>query len=212
MIDHIGEGPVTVVAIEFVGLGKIVGHVKIGPTVVVKIPPGGGMPLRLPGNPRAFGHIGEGTVAVVVEQVVFLTVRMFVEIQQIGLNKDIKPAIAVVVAKGRHDGSIIHIEPVGMGHFLEGSVALIDIKEVGGIEPADVNVQPAVVIHVDKSCALLPDPGGIALVADPGFIGYILEFPTAEIAKQPAALSLAHDENIRPAVTIIVADRDPGAK
>ena len=99
-----------------------------------------------------------------------------------------------------------------MGHFLERPVALIDIKEIRRVEPADIDVQPAVVVHVDKRCPLFPDACRGALVTHAGPVRDILEFPSAEIAEQAAAFGLADDEQVRPAVAIVVSDRHAGAE
>src|SRR5664280_3721365 len=99
-----------------------------------------------------------------------------------GLNKDVEPAVAVVIEKDRHAAGVLDVEPVSMGHLLEGAIALVDIKQIGRVEPADVDIQQPVVVHVDKRRALLPDQGRRALVADPGPVGYILEFPVPELS------------------------------
>ena len=45
----------------------------------------------------------EGAVAIVVEKIAALAVRMPGVVEQVGRDVDIEPAIAVVVAKGRHN-------------------------------------------------------------------------------------------------------------
>ena len=99
LVDDVGEGAVPVVVIELVGRGEIVGDVEIGPAVVVVVPPGGGMALRLAGDAGAVGHVGEGAVAVVVKKIIALAVRMAALFEQVGLDVDIEPAVAVVVAE-----------------------------------------------------------------------------------------------------------------
>jgi hypothetical protein len=49
--------------------------------------------------------------------------------------------------------------------------------------------------------------GGRALVADAGLLGDVLELEVAEVAEKPAALGLAHDKDVGPAVAVVVADR-----
>jgi hypothetical protein len=75
-VDHVGERAVAVVAVELVRGGEVVRHVEVGPAVAVVVPPDGGMALRLAGDPGPARHVGEGPVAVVVEQVVPLAVRV----------------------------------------------------------------------------------------------------------------------------------------
>ena len=105
----------------------------------------------------------------------------------------------------------VHVEPVRVRLLLERAIALVDVEQVRRIEPADVDVEQPVVVHVDERRALFPDPGGRAVVADPGLFRDVLELPVAEIAKEAAALGLAHDKNVRPAVVVVVADGDAGA-
>ena len=211
LVNDIGERAVAVVVVELVGRREIATYIDVGPAVIIIVPPGGGMPLPFAGDSRAFRHVREGAVAIVVEQIIPLASRMIDGIQHVGKNEDIEPAVAVVIAEGGHDGGVLHIQSIGMAHFLEGSVALVDIEQIGGVEPADIDVEPSVIVHVDKGCALFPDHGRVTLVAHPGFVRHILKFPSAEVAKQPAALGLAHDKDIRPAVVIIIADGHAGA-
>ena len=98
-----------------------------------------------------------------------------------------------------------------MGHLLEGSIALVEIEEIRGVEPADIDVQQSVVVHVDERRALFPDAGSRARVADPGLFGHIFEFPVAEVPEKTAAFGLAHDEYVGEAVAVIVSDGNPGA-
>ena len=98
-----------------------------------------------------------------------------------------------------------------MGHLFEGPVALVDIEEVGGVEPANIDIQPPVVVHVDEGGPLLPDQRGRPVIPHSSLVRDVREFPAAEIAKKPATLGLAHDKNIRPAVAVIISDGHPGA-
>jgi hypothetical protein len=78
-------------------------------------------------------------------------------------------------------------------------------------EPADVDVQEAVVVDVDKGRPLLPHLRGVALVPHAGLVRHVLELPVAQVAEQAAALRLADDEDVGPAVAVIVADGDTRA-
>jgi hypothetical protein len=98
-------------------------------------------------------------------------------------------------------------------HLLEGAVALVHVEQVRGVEPADVDVQPAAVVDVDEGRPLLPDPGRGALVSrPPPARSRPRTCPAAEVAEQPAALRLADHEQVRPSPSSVeVPDRDPGA-
>jgi len=110
-----------------------------------------------------------------MEKITALAIRMLGAVEQIGGDVDIEPAVAVVVAKRRHDGRILHVEPVGVGHLLERPVPLVDIEQIRGVVPADIDIQPAIVVHVDKRNSMLPDAGLGALVADPRLFRHIFE-------------------------------------
>ena len=77
--------------------------------------------------------------------------------------------------------------------------------------PADIDVQQAVVVHVDKSHPLLPDGGIGAFVADSGSLRHVFELEVAKIAEEAAAFGLAHDKNVRQPVAVVVPDGDPCA-
>ena len=70
---HIGERAITIVAIELILQKKIIGHVKIGPTIVVVVPPGGTQADAIAFDPRLGADIGPGTVTIVAVEVVVLT-------------------------------------------------------------------------------------------------------------------------------------------
>src|SRR5664279_5148799 len=112
---------------------------------------------------------------------------MLHRVQYIGHNENIEPAIPVIVAKGRHDGRILYVQSVGMGHFLEGPVALVDVEEIRRIPPTDIDVQQTVVVDVDEGRSLLPDRRVRPVITDSGLLCDVLELEVAEIAKEPAA-------------------------
>ena len=133
-------------------------------------------------------------------------------VEQVGLDVHVEPSVTVVVAKRRHHRCVCyHGQTTGRGFFLEGAVTLVEVEQIGGIVPADIDVQQPVIVHVNERRPLLPDSRRLALVFHPGLRRHLFEFPVAEIAKQPATLRLADHKYVRPAVVIIVADRDPGA-
>ena len=211
LIEDIGEGTIPIVAIELVGWCEIAAYIQVGPAVVIEIPPGGGVSLSLTGNPGPLGHVGEGAIAIVVKEVIPLALRMIHRVQYISHNENIEPAIPVIVAKGRHDGRILYVQSVGMGHFLEGPVALVDVEEIWGVPPADIDVQQAVVVHVDEGRSLLPDHRVRPVIPDSGLLRHILELEVAEISEEPAAFGFADNKDVRAAVSVVVADGHAGA-
>ena len=211
LVDDVGERSIPVVVVEPVAGAEIAGHIKIGPAVVVVIPPDGGMSLGFATDSRPLGHVREGAVAVVVKEIPALAVRMIAVIQQIGRNINIEPSVAIVVAEGGHAARILHIQSISVGHFLEGPVALVDVEQVWGVEPAHIDVQQPVVVDVNERRPLLPDAGGLAFVAHARLLGDVFEMVIAQITEQPAALGLAHDEDVRPAVAVVVPDGHPRA-
>ena len=200
----LGEGAVAVVVVEEVRDGKIVRDVDVGPAVVVVVPPRRGMPLRFAGDAGGGGDIRERAVAVVVEKIIRLAVGVRGCIEQVGVDVHVEPAVAVIIGEGRHAAGVLERESARRRLLLEGAVALVDEKLVGRAQAADIEVEPAVVVHVGKRRTLLPLARGIA---DVGAFGHVLELPAALIMEQAAGLHLAHDKNVRPAVIVVVADR-----
>ena len=170
------------------------------------------MALGFTSDASAIGYIGERTIAIVVEEVIPLAMGMPHGIEQVRLDIDVEPAVAIVVAERRHDTRVVDVEPIGMGHFLEGPVALVDVEEIGGIEPTDIDVQQSVIVHVDKRRPFFPYSSRPSLVADSGSVGHILKFPATKVAKQPAAFGFTHDKDVRPAVAVIVTDGHAGTR
>src|SRR6185312_15877748 len=108
--------------------------------IVVIVPPRRGVALGFAGDAGRIGYICERAVAIVVEKITPLTAWMFGGIEDVGRDIDIEPAVAVVVAERSHHAGILDVETVGVTHLLEGTVALVDIEQIRGIEPADVNI------------------------------------------------------------------------
>ncbi len=206
--EHVGEMAVAVVAKKLVGVLEVVVEIEVGPPVVVVVPPHRGVPLRLALDAGGVGDVGERAVVVVVIQVIALTVGSRLGVEQVGLDVDVEPAVAVVVRPGAHAAGIVEIEARGMCAFRECAIALVEVEQVGRREPADVKVKAAVIVDVDECRALLP---GVTRTGDTGLGGDVLEGPVPEIAIQVVGAGLADDEHIRPPVAVIVADRDPGA-
>ena len=206
--QDIRERAVAVVVIELVGVPEIIVDVEIGPAVLVVVPPGGGMTLRLAKDAGFVRDIGEGAVAVVVEEMVALAVGPAFRVEDVGLDVDVEPAVAVIVAECRHAARIVQRQAAGRPLLLEGAVPLIDIEKIGRTEAADVEIQPAIVVHIREGRPLLP---GTRRARHPGFLGHILELEATQVAVEMIRAGLADDEDVGPAVAVIVPDRDPRA-
>ena len=210
-VDDIGERAVPVVAIEPVGGREVVGHVKVGPAVAVVVPPHGRVALRIAADAGPIGHVGERAVPVVSEKIVPLALRVGRGVQQVRLDEDIEEAVAVEVAEGGHDGGVLYCQAARRRLLPERAVTLVDVEEVRRVEPADIDVQEPVVVHIHERRALLPDRGGGALIPHPRPIRHILEPPVAQVAKKATALGLAHDKEVGKPVAVIVPYRHAGA-
>ena len=88
---------------------------------------------------------------------------------------------------------------------------MIHVQTVRCAKPAEVEIETAVVVDIDKGGALLPDGSVRPRVGDPGAVRDIGKFPSAQIPIQPAGVRLADHKQVRPAVLIVVADGDPRA-
>src|SRR5690606_14301998 len=99
-------------------------------------------------------------------------------------------------------------EAGGRGHFGEGAVTIVVIQAVGGAEPAEVEIEPAVVVHIGEGGTLFPDSGVGPGVAHAGTVGDVLEPEVAEVAEEPAAFGFADDEDVGATVAIVVPDGD----
>src|SRR5207247_5151085 len=140
---NVGESAVTVVAIE-VFPSKIVGHVEVGPAVVVVVCPSAGKAeaIVVLVETRLGGHVGEGAVAVVVEQeirravlgvVIRRRISVAVESAVIAVKAkvDVEPAVAVVVGEGAPGkGSLRFLgELEGLRFQAQLTVPLVQEKE-----------------------------------------------------------------------------------
>ena len=204
-IHGVGERAVPVVAIKLVGFSVVVGDVDIGPAVVIKIPPGRRVTLRFTADSGGIGHIGEGAVVVVVKQVTTLAVGIFCDVEQIGREVDIQPAVAVVIAECGHHARIGDIETARVAQLLESAVALVDIKEIGRVEATEVEIETTVVVHVDKCRAAVPHA---LRAADAGLVRDIFEFVATQVSKETASGGFAHHEEVGATIAVKIADRD----
>ena len=185
LAGRLRERAIAIVVIEAVGSGVVVGNVEIGPAVIVVIPPRGRVREALAADAGLIRHVGERAIAVVVEKVAALAVGMLAGIQHVRGDVHIEPAVAVVVAEGAHARGIDHGQPARRSLLLERPVALVDEKQIGRVETADIDIQQTVVVHVGEGHALLPRLHAIARGATyAGPLAHVLELPVAEIVKE----------------------------
>jgi hypothetical protein len=162
---HVLEGGAPVVAslgIEVVGgpLGRV-GHQEVEQAVVVEVEEDGGLRVADVANPGAGGQVGEGAVAVVVEE--------HVAAARAG-DEEVLVAVVVVVGKG---GGHAHAVPEGhaglVGHVLEGAIPLVAKERAGAqlIAEEDVVVAVAVVVPDGHAAAVVVqvDLEGLSLLA-----------------------------------------------
>src|SRR5207247_847377 len=136
------------------------------------IPPYRGVALSFTSDAGAVSYVDKRAVAIVMEEIIPLTVRVLIGIKDVCLEKHIQKAVTVVVAEHRNHRSIGYVDPVLPRHFLEGPIALIDIKEIWRAEPADVDIEQAVVVDVRKCRTLFPDLRRSAFVANARLVGH----------------------------------------
>ena len=166
------------------------------------------MTLRFAEDASLVGRVGERTVAVVVVEVVALAVGPALRVEDVGLDVDVEPAVAIVITERRHVARVVQREAAGGRLLGEGAVALVDIEEIGRTEAADVEVEPPVVVHVGEGRTLFPRA---QRAGHAGFFRHILELEPAQVAVEVVGTGLADHEDIGPAVAVIVPDRDPRA-
>src|SRR6187549_493929 len=114
------------------------------------------MALRLAAQARSLGHLAETATAVVVKQPVALPGRARVHVEDVGLHEYVEPPVAVIVAERAHPARVIEREPAGRRLLAKRAVALIDIEQVRRSVTANVQIKPAVVVHIGKRDTLLP--------------------------------------------------------
>ena len=219
----------------------VVGHEEVRPPVVVVIAPHdtkAAIPLAVQ-LARAHGHVGEGPVAVVVEQhvarageaagtahhgeavveAVLLRSRprgcLQVEIDVAG-HVEIEAAVVVVIGEGRARRPAAGGHPRGLRRVGEGPVALVAQEHVPA-EERQIDVGPAVVVVVADRDALPPPATG-----DAGGDGDVGERPVAVVAVERAPRSLAGgeagqrrsvgEEQVGPAVAVVIEKGDARAR
>jgi len=214
IVDTIGERAVAVVAVETVGGGEVVGDVEIRPPVGIEVPPNRGMAERVAEHTGSVGHVGEETVAAIAVEAVLSAVWIRHGVEHVGLDVDIEPTVAVVVAERTGATGVGEGEPAGCTFLAKRPIALVDEEEIGRAEAGDVEVEPAVVVDVGEAGPLLPERCGFhpgRTRHESGAKRDVLEAPIPEIAKEARLLGLADDEEVGPAVIVVVADGDAGA-
>ena len=183
---NVGKRSIPVVMVKGVRHAVVVGNVKIRPTVVIIVPPGCRMTAGVQSDARLVGDVQKCPVALIMEHIPSPPATGAFVRQHVRGDIHIEQPVAVVVAERRHHRGIDHVQAVGMGHLLEGAVALIDIEQIRSIITTDVDIQEAVVIHIGKGGAKLPNLRRVTLVPDAGLVRHVLELEVAEIAEKAA--------------------------
>src|ERR1019366_393557 len=152
--SHIGEVSIPVVVVEVIRL-TVVGDKEIEMTVIVKVRPDGSQseqPLRVI-DPCLFGHIGKRPVMIVAVKIVrgpFQAARAALYVDSVILagfprteqgkivqaevhvmrDKQVLPAIVVVVAKGRAGGpACVAAQAGALGHIGKCPIAIVPVED-----------------------------------------------------------------------------------
>ena len=161
----------------------VVGDIKIGPAVVVQVDGDDAQPPAV-GSPQArgFGHVGEGSVAVIPVQIVPGGRDRF--------GRAVDPDL----------GRVIH-----QRQRRTFAVAIV-VRQLPEPVVGDVKVEVSVAIEVEEGCAR--GPAGRAHACRRAGI---LKRPVAIVAIEDIRAVVA-EEHVLVAVVINIADRDPMAK
>ncbi len=150
LVDDVHEAAVALVEVEAVRGLEIVCDVQVRPAVVVDINPYRRVPLRQAPNPGLGGDIGEGAVAVVVEQVSRAPLRGLGKIEDVGDDVAVEETVAVIIGEHGMNAGVRDIEAIVVGAFGERSVAIVDEQQVRRVVAADVKIGPAVLVDVHR--------------------------------------------------------------
>ena len=209
LVDDIREGAVPVVHVEAVGRFEVVGDVEVGPAVLVGVEPQRGVALGQAPDAGLLRDVGEGPVAVVVEEVVPAPERALREIQDVGEQEAVEVAVAVVVGEGRLDARVLDVQAVLVRPLREGAVAVVDEEQVRRVEAADVEVGPAVLVDVDHrraGDAARAVPGAV----DPRRHGDVHELERGGLPVEGARAVARDDEDVQEPVAVEIRDGDAG--
>ncbi len=199
-VAHVLERAVAPVAIEVVGAG-VVGHEQVEPAVVVEVEEGHPEAVEAAGvrHPGLPAHVGEGPVAVVVEEMVGGAP------EAPGAAHDgLAPIFAVGSARsvrGAHRGA--GGRRFGGGWLLtrlaSGGRRRRQVLEVERDVAGDEQVQPAVAVVVPEGAA-----GGPASHGNARRLGHVGECPLSRVAVE-AVRPEVRDVEVRPTVVVEVA-------
>ena len=127
-------------------------------------------------------------------------------IVSVGNDKQIEIAIPVMIDKGRRQRGVNHCQSPRLRLVGElFSSAVIDEKLVGRIVVADVKIQVAIPVEIDRRRAGSPRFPSV----NPGPLGHVLKAEIVFLEKQAVLVRAVDQKQIRPAVPVEVADADP---
>ena len=226
--DRFGKGAVAVVEVEVVVLEEVVRHVKVGPAVAVHVAhsdPQAEADLA-PVDARGRAHVGEVPAVVAIQfraaEGVPLVARVLLPEARdrpgrIVDDEQVQVPVAVVVEEDGL-GRIARVRDAVRRRLLDegrdavGVQPLVDVQLVGpefaldfaGV--ADVEVEPAVAVHVGES-----DAGGPALAVQAGFRGDVAEAELPLVQVQPGAAEIRGEHDFGEPVAAHVPQRHPAA-
>ena len=186
-IGVFGERAVAVIDVDQVVVGKIIGHVDVRPAIPVQVGNGDAQPEALRGDAAGLAHFRKGIVAVVFEEfviarrgtvqhLVFRVVGVFLFVEMVQ-QVHVQITVLIIIKKGGLGGKALVVKPVllrllGKPCFSVGLLARVDEKLVGRMLKAgmaEVDVRPAVLVHIGHAHARTPATRGNACLG--GLVG-----------------------------------------
>lgn len=130
-------------------------------------------------------------------------------VRSIGDNPAVQIAIAIIIAETGHETGIREIEAKLRGRLpkSQGFRRFIQVKRVGGIVMANIDVEIVVAVDVDKGHTRSP----VISTADPSRSGHVLEGPRCGLAKEAILPGAAGHEYFRETIPIEIAQRHAAA-
>ena len=207
-----GERAVAVVAVEAVRGREVVRDVEVGPAVAVVVEPGGRVAVgRLARDAGLGGNLVEGPVPPVVVEAGRLAVGGAGGVRDVREHEEVKVAVAVVVLEGPDHAARHEVHACRVGRLLEVAVAVVQVKQVGRVEAADVDVEEAVAVHVGHRRAGLPAGAvGGGRARDAGRGRDVDELEGRDLPEELGRARLVRHEDIREPVAIDVTDGEAG--
>ena len=124
----------------------------------------------------------------------------------VGQDEQVKIAVPVVIGERRHQRGIDHRQPPRLRFVGEsGARAVIDKKLVGRIVVANVQIQIAVAVKINRRSAGTPRFAPV----NAGLLGHFLKLKIVFLEKQTVLVRAVDQKKIRPAVAVEIADADP---